>query len=255
MADSYNDRSPGVGNPLLPNNADNNNQMNRSGSTREAISDAGSRTADALTGADDDMHLRSVNQGAYGNSATMMNNTDSSMMNSSDSRFYSPMGGRHHLSGLFDTRAEAEQAVTSLERLGVPRSDISVIMRNEDESRDLASTTGTEVVGSHAGSGAGTGSIWGGTIGAVLGALAATATAIAIPGAGIIIAGPIAGALAGAGAGGLTGGLLGALVGAGVPEERAREYESGLTRGGVVVVADVPANLEASARAILSHAH
>jgi hypothetical protein len=42
------------------------------------------------------------------------------------------------------------------------------------------------------------------------------------------VAGPIAAALAGAGAGSVAGGIIGGLVGAGIPEERARLYESGL---------------------------
>lgn len=230
MAETYGGTGPN--NPLLPDNADYNNQINRSGSTREAISDAGSRTADALSGSDDDLHLRSAG------------------MHSSSSRYYLPNEGRQHLSGFFDTRDEAERAVNELERLGISRADISVVMRDAGEAREFAESTGTK-----AGEGAGTGSILGGTVGAILGALAATATAIAIPGAGIIIAGPIAGALAGAGAGGLTGGLLGALIGAGIPEEQARSYESGLSRGGVVVVADVPGHLAAEARVILSYAH
>lgn len=167
------------------------------------------------------------------------------------SRYYTPNEGREHLSGLFTTRADAESAVSRLEALGVPRSDISVILRNEGETADFAATTGTEA-GSKAGEGAGAGSIVGGTVGAILGALAATATSVAIPGVGILLAGPIAGALAGAGAGGLTGGLLGALVGAGIPEEQARSYETGLQQGGVVVVADVPGSLAAQARSILN---
>jgi hypothetical protein len=166
------------------------------------------------------------------------------------SRYYSPLEGREHLSGLFNSRADAEAAVSELEALGVPRSDISVILRSEQESADFAEATGTHV-GSRAGEGAGAGSAIGGTIGAILGALAATATSVVIPGVGVILAGPIAGALAGAGAGGLTGGLLGALVGAGIPEEHARHYESGVSRGGVVVVADVLEHLVPQARAIL----
>lgn len=167
-----------------------------------------------------------------------------------NSRYYSPMEGRTHLSGLFSTRSAAEDAVQQLENIGVSRSDISVIARDDRETREIAEATGT-----HAGEGAGTGSVIGGTIGAILGALAATATSIAIPGAGIILAGPIAGALAGAGAGGLTGGLLGALVGMGIPEEHARAYESGLSEGGVVVVADVPESNVAQARTILNTAY
>lgn len=254
--------SPGQGNPMLPNNADNNNQVNRSGSTREGIADAASRTADALTGPDEDT---SMNRGAFtaqtGAIATPAENstmatpgTASTSYDAStaSSRYYSPNEGREHLSGLFDSRAGAENAVSRLESLGVPRSDISVILRNESETADFAASTGTEV-GSKAGEGAGTGSVLGGTVGAILGALAATATSVAIPGVGILLAGPIAGALAGAGAGGLAGGLLGALVGAGIPEETARSYEGGLSRGGVVVVADVPTHVASQARSILQN--
>lgn len=166
-------------------------------------------------------------------------------------RYYSPNEGREHISGLFANRSDAEDAVQRLESLGVSRSDISVILRNESDTAEFAATTGTEV-GSRAGEGAGAGSVVGGTVGAILGALAATATSVAIPGVGVLLAGPIAGALAGAGAGGLAGGLLGALVGAGIPEETARTYETGLQQGGVVVVADVPSHLAAEARRILN---
>jgi hypothetical protein len=72
-------------------------------------------------------------------------------------------------------------------------------------------------------------------VGAALGALVAAATAIAIPGIGLVVAGPIAGAIAGAGAGGATETLMGALIGAGIPENHASEYERGLSEGGIVL--------------------
>jgi hypothetical protein len=272
MADNLN--SPGQGNPMLPNNADNSNLNNRSGSAREGVADAASRTADRLTGPDDDTtmvdHSTLTTPGtvdtSYDAQTTTRTTTStfpstgvgaagaaamSPSATGSGSRYYSPNEGREHLSGLFTTRAEAENAVTRLETLGVPRSDISVILRSESETAEFAQTTGTES-GSKAGEGAGAGSVVGGTVGAILGALAATATSVAIPGVGILLAGPIAGALAGAGAGGLAGGLLGALVGAGIPEETARSYESGLQQGGVVVVADVPSHLASQARTVLN---
>ena len=68
-----------------------------------------------------------------------------------------------------------------------------------------------------------------------LGALLAAATSIAIPGLGLVVAGPIAGAIAGAGAGGAAGTLMGALIGAGIPEDRAKVYESGIREGGIVL--------------------
>ena len=74
-----------------------------------------------------------------------------------------------------------------------------------------------------------------GGIGAALAAIFAVGTAVAIPGLGLVVAGPIAAALAGAGAGGATGGLIGALIGAGMPEGRAAEYERGIKAGGIVL--------------------
>ena len=72
-------------------------------------------------------------------------------------------------------------------------------------------------------------------MGAVLAAIAAIGTSIAIPGVGIFVAGPIAAALAGFGAGGATGGLIGALIGVGIPEHRARVYDTGVRGGGILL--------------------
>ena len=74
-----------------------------------------------------------------------------------------------------------------------------------------------------------------GTVGAVLAAIAAVGTSIAIPGLGLFVAGPIAAALAGAGAGGATGGLIGLLVGTGIPEHRAKVYDTGVRGGGILL--------------------
>ena len=60
-------------------------------------------------------------------------------------------------------------------------------------------------------------------------------TSIVIPGLGLFVAGPIAAALAGAGAGGATGGLIGLLVGTGIPEHRARVYDTGVRGGGILL--------------------
>jgi hypothetical protein len=90
-------------------------------------------------------------------------------------------------------------------------------------------------VGTKAAEGAGKGSAIGGTVGAIAGAIAAVGTSLIIPGLGIVIAGPIAAGLAGAGAGGITGGLLGALIGSGIPEARAKLYESGIKQGRIVM--------------------
>ncbi len=83
--------------------------------------------------------------------------------------------------------------------------------------------------------GAGIGGAAGGTVGAVLAVIAAVGTSIALPGIGLVIAGPIVAALAGAGAGGAAGGVVGALVGAGIPEHRAKVYDAGLRGGGILL--------------------
>ena len=90
-------------------------------------------------------------------------------------------------------------------------------------------------IGSKAAEGAGVGGAIGGTIGAIAAAVAAVGTSIALPGLGLVIAGPIAAAIAGAGAGAAGGGLIGALVGWNMPEERVKEYEEGMKNGGILL--------------------
>ncbi len=134
------------------------------------------------------------------------------------------------VTGLFKTRAAAEAAVDAILKRGYLRDDISVLMSDSTKSKEFAVETGT-----HAADGAGIGGALGGTIGAVLAGIAAVGTSIALPGIGLIIAGPLAAALAGAGAGGATGGIIGALIGAGIPEHRARVYDAGLRGGGILL--------------------
>lgn len=151
------------------------------------------------------------------------------------------------VTALFHDRDAAERAYRELRAHGYAEADVDVMMsdgtRRELSERSAGSTRLHEgavlpVVterGNKAAQGAGVGSAIGGTVGAIAAAIAAVGTSLAIPGLGLVVAGPIAAALAGAGAGGATGGLLGALVGAGIPEERVRHYEEGLRRGGILM--------------------
>jgi hypothetical protein len=107
-------------------------------------------------------------------------------------------------------------------------------MSDETRKKHFADGKETEL-GNKALEGAGTGAAIGGTIGATLAAIAAIGTTLALPGLGLLVAGPLAAALAGAGAGGATGGLIGALVGAGIPEERVKHYEEGIKNGGIMM--------------------
>ena len=137
------------------------------------------------------------------------------------------------LTGMFRDREITEHAYNTLHERGYHADDVHLLMSNDTRKKHFADDD-TEI-GTKAAEGLGKGSAIGGTVGAVVGAIAAIGTSIALPGLGLVIAGPIAAALAGAGAGGLTGGIVGALVGAGIPEERARIYEKGIKNGNVVV--------------------
>src|SRR5438128_11758426 len=134
------------------------------------------------------------------------------------------------VTGFFNTPAAAEAAVDAIIKRGYTRDDISVLMSDATKNKEFAVQTR-----SHAADGLGIGGAIGGTVGAVLAAIAAIGTSIAIPGVGLFVAGPIAAALAGAGAGGATGGLIGLLIGTGIPEHRAKVYDTGVRGGGILL--------------------
>ncbi|HET9368905.1 MAG TPA: CsbD family protein, partial [Vicinamibacterales bacterium] len=143
-----------------------------------------------------------------------------------------------YVTGLYNSPESAQRAYGSLTTdHGYDAGDIDVLMTDETRSRHFGDAKpGTELDGgTKAAEGFGKGSAIGGGVGAALGALFAVGTSVAIPGLGLVVAGPIAAALAGAGAGGATGGIIGALIGAGIPEDRVRDYERGLKEGGILI--------------------
>ena len=131
------------------------------------------------------------------------------------------------VTGLFTDRERAERGYQALTARGYDTKDINMVMSEDTRKKHFASGEETEL-GTKAAKGAGVGGAVGGTLGAIAAAIAAVGTSIAIPGLGLVIAGPLAAALAGAGAGGAAGGLVGALIGAGIPEERVKHYEQGI---------------------------
>jgi hypothetical protein len=132
--------------------------------------------------------------------------------------------------GIYKTRVQAEQSVDRLLAAGFSNDDISVLLPDNQGSKDFAHEKNTK-----APEGTTTGVTTGGAIGGTLGLLAGIG-ALAIPGVGpLIAAGPIMGALAGLGVGGAVGGLIGALVGMGIPEYEAKRYEGHIKEGGVLL--------------------
>lgn len=143
-----------------------------------------------------------------------------------------------YVTGLYSSPESANRAYEGLtSKHGYKPEDISVMMSDDTRSKHFGDVKpGTELSGgTKAAEGLGKGAAIGGGVGAALAALFAIGTSIAIPGLGLIVAGPIAAALAGAGAGGATGGIIGALIGAGIPEDRAKEYERGINEGGILI--------------------
>jgi hypothetical protein len=125
--------------------------------------------------------------------------------------------------GLYQSVARAERAVDELVSAGFSNADVSVLMADNQGSKDFAHEKQTK-----APEGTTTGVAAGGTIGGTLGLLAGIG-ALAIPGVGpFIAAGPIMGALAGLGIGGAVGGL-------GIPEYEAKRYEGRVKEGGVLL--------------------
>lgn len=139
------------------------------------------------------------------------------------------------LTGMFRDRESTENAYNMLHERGYTKDEIDLIMSDETREKHFSGDVKETEIGTKAAEGAGKGSAIGGTIGAIAGVVAAIGTSLVIPGLGLIIAGPIVAGIAGAGAGGITGGIVGALIGSGIPEERARLYESGIKDGNVVL--------------------
>jgi hypothetical protein len=138
------------------------------------------------------------------------------------------------LSGTFRDRESAEGAYNAMLSRGYNKDDINVMMSPETRKKYFEHTDHDTELGNKSAEGGATGAAIGGVTGVIVGVLAAAGT-LAIPGLGIVLAGPLVAGLAGLGAGGAAGGLIGALVGAGIPEERAKLYETDVKNGGIVL--------------------
>lgn len=141
-----------------------------------------------------------------------------------------------YVTGLFPDRDSAERAYQGAVERGYQSDDINLVMSDETRQRHFGDSDAPSTeLGTKAAEGAGIGAGIGGTVGAIAASIAAVGTSIALPGLGLVIAGPVAAALAGAGAGGAAGTLVGALIGWNIPEERVKDYESGIREGGILM--------------------
>lgn len=126
--------------------------------------------------------------------------------------------------------SQAERIVSSLKNAGFNNSDISILMPDTAGVRDMGHEKHSKAPEGTA-TGAAAGAVFGGALGWLAGI-----GALAIPGVGpLIAAGPIMAALSGAAVGAATGGVVGGLIGLGMPEYEAKQYESKLRDGNVML--------------------
>jgi hypothetical protein len=144
----------------------------------------------------------------------------------------------------FRNRFDASAAYDYVMSKGYTRDEVNVMMSNS--TREEYQKEGAHGVSSMATEGVAVGGAIGTAVGATAAAIAAIGTSVALPGLGLIVAGPILAALAGGGAGAVTGGLLGGLIGLGIPESNAKAYEAALKEGGVVIGVVARSNEDAS---------
>jgi hypothetical protein len=142
-------------------------------------------------------------------------------------------------SAVFDSRDEAERALTQLRDAGITDSAISVVGQPDEGGSEWSGSRSYDGDGDtgEAKSDVVKGAVIGTGTGAVLGI-----AALAIPGVGpLVAAGAIAAsaiptaAAIGAGAGLAAGSVAGLLASHGVDEEDSKYYEDRLTKGGIFV--------------------
>jgi len=127
-----------------------------------------------------------------------------------------------YTTGIFYTNNDPNQTIL----LQSDRTKNVNVLLSDDTVKKFDHATMVVEEGDKSMDGLGIGGATGGAIGGVVAAIAAIGTSIAIPGFGLVVAGPLAAGLAGAGIGSITGGLVGSLIGWSIPETHVREYET-----------------------------
>jgi hypothetical protein len=136
--------------------------------------------------------------------------------------------------GVYESLAQAEEAVRKLDQGRFPIKQVSVVAQNLETDKEVH---GFITAGDIAKQGAGTGAWFGGIFGLLVGG-----ASLFVPGFGpVIVAGSLAammlGGVEGAAVGAASGGVLGALVGWGVSKEHVVKYEDHVKGGKYLVVA------------------
>lgn len=149
--------------------------------------------------------------------------------------------------GLFETPLAAAEAARALRALGIARERVSIVARSHDEATDLAAASGaspgSELEDSPAASRLGE-----------LSAHVLAAVALVMPGIGPIVAGGPLAAELGEAAGHLAGGLARRLEASGLGEAEARQIETRIEQGSLLVGAHLSGEGEAGVAEVLTRA-
>lgn len=153
-----------------------------------------------------------------------------------------------NVAGIFDSKTEANEAVSTLLNTGFKKEDISLIV--SDNARHTIFAAPTDDEGNRAARGGTAGALFGGALGALVASLAAVGS-IVVPGVGLLAAGPIVAILSGVGVGAAAGGLSGALISAGFAVDEAKHYENEIKHGKAVIVVHTTDEMVNAARSAL----
>ncbi len=157
-----------------------------------------------------------------------------------------------HIAGVFDSKEEANAAVSKLLNDGFKKEDLSLIVSDNARHTIFASPTDDQSLRTDKGAVAG--ALFGGALGALLASLTLVGTII-IPGSGLLVAGPLFVALSGAGAGAIAGSLSGALISAGFAVDDAKRYEEEIRHGKAVIIIHTTQEMAEAARVALHSSH
>jgi hypothetical protein len=144
--------------------------------------------------------------------------------------------------GVFSNREKAEQALNELKASGFSMEKVSIIAKDIDQGKQVASVQTSDRIGNQ--NVDTTGAVGDAISSATWGGVLVGLSSLALPGIGVVLAAgsvgvalltSVAGVAVSAAA---TNNLVQALTGLGIPEERARVYSDRLQQGNYLVIVD-----------------
>jgi len=146
---------------------------------------------------------------------------------------------------LASSEPQADAILTHLRNLGFTHHEVSVVMKNKKDTRDI-SMREDAIRGAEKGA----------LVGGALSAIATTVIALPILGP-LAVAGPILAGIGGAVAGGVDGGLAGgtgAVTNIGIPENQMPQLQDRLEKGAILIAvhSEDPARLDTALRVFKS---